>query len=259
MSKLPYFKFFVRDWLAGRIRDHSLEIQGIFANLIVLIWDAGGSVEYDAEKIARRLHGDPDAVKCGLDALSKDNLIQIHEDNLITIKFVSEQINEFRKLSNIRSIAGKESGKARSKRTKAKQVFNKCSTNDEQTANKTELYSDADAEADAKVDIELDISSERSKDHSRTGNDKEKISFNWDSEAFENISQSQNDIWVKTYPAVNIPAETLKAAAWQAANPKKRKKDYKKFLNSWFARQQERGGSKNYEQQEETGERYYGI
>lgn len=117
--------------------------------------------------------------------------------------------------------------------------------------------SDSDNDSDSDSDNNT-ISSERSKDHSRTGGNKPKIVFNWETETFENITEQQCQLWASTYPAVDIQAEILKAAAWQASNPAKRKKDYKKFLNGWFSRQQERGGTKNFEPQNQ-GKKYYGI
>ena len=117
---------------------------------------------------------------------------------------------------------------------KTQSVFLETQRNPEKPQ-KAQSDTDTDTDTDTKNNT---ISSERSKDHSRTDGNKAKIAFNWETESFENISKKQFEIWSKTYPAVDIQSETLKAAAWQAANPTKRKKDYKKFLNSWFARQQ---------------------
>jgi len=46
--------------------------------------------------------------------------------------------------------------------------------------------------------------------------------------------------WVQAYPGVQIGTELEKAAAWAAANPTKRKKDWRRFLNNWMSRAQER-------------------
>lgn len=50
-------------------------------------------------------------------------------------------------------------------------------------------------------------------------------------------------VWIDAYPAVDILAEISKAKAWLFSNPKKRKKDLKRFLTGWMSRCQERGGS----------------
>jgi len=70
-----------------------------------------------------------------------------------------------------------------------------------------------------------------------------KISFNWETSKIENVKKTQVKIWSEAYPACDVSAEIRKAAAWQAANPKKRKKDYKRFLNNWLSRCQEKGGT----------------
>jgi uncharacterized protein YdaU (DUF1376 family) len=60
------------------------------------------------------------------------------------------------------------------------------------------------------------------------------------------VTQSQEDHWADLYPAVNVP-QTLRAIlGWCEANPKKRKTlgGMPKFINSWLAREQDRGGLK---------------
>ena len=59
------------------------------------------------------------------------------------------------------------------------------------------------------------------------------------------VTQSQIDEWQEVYPAVNCLAEVKQARLWLKANPAKRKTygGMAKFLNSWMARQQNKGGS----------------
>lgn len=64
------------------------------------------------------------------------------------------------------------------------------------------------------------------------------ISF--DGISFQNISPEQISLWCEAYPAVDVKAEILKAAAWLDANPLNRKSDYKRFLNNWLSRSQDR-------------------
>ena len=44
------------------------------------------------------------------------------------------------------------------------------------------------------------------------------------------------ETWTEAYPGVDIMAEIRKAHAWEMSNPAKRKKDRKRFLNSWLSR-----------------------
>ena len=47
------------------------------------------------------------------------------------------------------------------------------------------------------------------------------------------------DRWRYTYPALNITQEVLRAAEWVEANPKKApKKNWKRFMTLWLARNQ---------------------
>ena len=90
------------------------------------------------------------------------------------------------------------------------------------------------------------FASDDSKSESPSPPPKEKIFYNPDTQLIENVSEQQIDIWSRTYPACDVNAEILKASAWQSANPKKLKKDYKRFLNTWMANCQERGGTRGY-------------
>ena len=64
-----------------------------------------------------------------------------------------------------------------------------------------------------------------------------KISF--EEGTFININDAQVATWTAAYPAANVPAEILRAAAWLDANPSKKKSDCKRFLNGWLSRAQD--------------------
>ena len=51
--------------------------------------------------------------------------------------------------------------------------------------------------------------------------------------------------WEKTYPAINVYQELNAMESWLDANPTRRKtpKGIKRFINSWLARAQDKGGS----------------
>jgi len=53
--------------------------------------------------------------------------------------------------------------------------------------------------------------------------------------------------WEQSYPAVRVLPEVRKAHAWELAHPAKRKVDRIRFLGTWLARQQDRGGSTEFE------------
>ena len=76
----------------------------------------------------------------------------------------------------------------------------------------------------------------------------QKISFNFDLRAWENISNEDMAIWEKAYPAVDITQELSKMADWLISNPEKKKKNYRRFITNWLSRTQERGGSRGGKQ-----------
>lgn len=71
------------------------------------------------------------------------------------------------------------------------------------------------------------------------------IDFDWKEKKFVNITADDKTRWNEAYPAVNVEVEIRAATEWVLANPEKRKKKWRSFLTRWFARTQERGGTKN--------------
>ena len=69
------------------------------------------------------------------------------------------------------------------------------------------------------------------------------MKITYDGSAFTDIDPSEVDRWRLAYPAVAVDGEILRAAAWLAANPKKTKSNYSRFLAAWLSRCQDRGGS----------------
>jgi hypothetical protein len=67
--------------------------------------------------------------------------------------------------------------------------------------------------------------------------------ISWDaSNGFTGITEADRQGWMEAYPAVNIPRQLAAASEWLKSNPAKRKKNIRRFITSWFSRQQETGG-----------------
>lgn len=68
-------------------------------------------------------------------------------------------------------------------------------------------------------------------------------------------------LWKETYPAVDVEQELRKMVAWSHSNPTRRKtrRGVNRFINSWLAREQDRGGSRTTREKEpiQTDEEYY--
>lgn len=64
------------------------------------------------------------------------------------------------------------------------------------------------------------------------------------------ITQEDVSRWMELYPAVDIMQELRKMKGWCMDNPKKRKtkNGIKRFVGSWLAREQDKGGTPGYRQ-----------
>ena len=69
------------------------------------------------------------------------------------------------------------------------------------------------------------------------------------------ITEADVTTWTALYPAVNIMQELRNMKGWCLANPKKRKtaSGIKRFINTWLAKEQNKGGASVY-----TGPTYQG-
>jgi len=57
----------------------------------------------------------------------------------------------------------------------------------------------------------------------------------FDCEYFK-VTWEEFDKFIEAYPAVNILVEMRKMVCWLDANPKRRKKNIKRFINNWLAK-----------------------
>jgi DNA replication protein DnaD len=55
-----------------------------------------------------------------------------------------------------------------------------------------------------------------------------------------NIPDEFINQWKATYPNISIDAELMKMESWLTANPKKRYENYKRFINGWLNRENEK-------------------
>lgn len=70
------------------------------------------------------------------------------------------------------------------------------------------------------------------------------ISFSGTSLQWQGITDEDKAAWKKAYPACDIGQELLKMVEYLKSHPEKRYKNYRRFINSWLSRSQDRGGTK---------------
>ncbi len=72
------------------------------------------------------------------------------------------------------------------------------------------------------------------------------IDFSFSERKFLNIKIEDKAGWKDAYPAVDIDQELRIAREWLLANPTRAKSNYRQFLNNWFRREQQKGGSQRF-------------
>ena len=81
-------------------------------------------------------------------------------------------------------------------------------------------------------------------------NTTEQIDFSFPERKFLNIKIEDKAGWKDAYPAVDIDQEIRIAREWLLANPTRAKSNYRQFLNNWFRREQQKGGSQRFKRAE---------
>lgn len=100
-KELPYFKFYVSEWNDGDITLEDLETQGLFINICSVYWSKKGQITLT--KLKRRFS---QVKPTAFDSLINEGIIKIIDNDLISISFLNEQIEE----SNKRSIQNAKNG-----------------------------------------------------------------------------------------------------------------------------------------------------
>ena len=98
MKRLDWFKFNPMDWLAGSIQLLSDAEKGTYIDLCALIWKAGGELENN-KLLHRKLRLD-NATACDRINSYCDLEILAMRDDILSVKFLSEQLKEIESTAN---------------------------------------------------------------------------------------------------------------------------------------------------------------
>lgn len=115
-KNFPYFKFTVSEWMTGDIVFESLSTQGLFINICALYWQRDGNLTID--DINKRY-------KNPTELLNLINTFVEVENDIISIKFLDEQLIDANHVSKVNSENGKKSAESRAN---AKRLLNDRST-----------------------------------------------------------------------------------------------------------------------------------
>ena len=146
MSKLPYFKFMVCDWLSGDIQMCSMEAQGVFVNLCAKLWQKGGYLPDDDAQIARILRIDEATFSKARAELEQCSIIATNGNGTCYVEFILEQVGELTEQHKSRVAAGRKGGNAKqlNRRSKAKVLL------EQKSSNALASRSDTDTDKDTK-------------------------------------------------------------------------------------------------------------
>lgn len=120
----PYFKFYVNDWLTGRIQYFTMEQQGIFVNICAMAWN--GNLPSNEDVLAHALRVDKQMLSNCLILLKQEKIICLNDDGSIFVKFIEEQKNTMNDVSVKRSLAGSKGGQANAKQMLSKRQAIAC-------------------------------------------------------------------------------------------------------------------------------------
>lgn len=76
--------------------------------------------------------------------------------------------------------------------------------------------------------------------------------FEFETRAWNGISDKDKDGWKAAYPACDIEIELAGMAEWLLSNPDKKKSNYRRFITNWLKKAQDKGGSKRAETTRKT-------
>lgn len=91
---------------------------------------------------------------------------------------------------------------------------------------------------DASNNVTVTLEKRREENNNKPAS--KRIAFDEAAGKWLDVDPAEVALWKAAYPAIDVDAEMLKAAAWLKANPKNRKSNYAKFLTGWFSRTQDR-------------------
>ena len=107
MNDLPYYKNYPDDYLSGSIRFCSYEAQGIFAILKNVLWKRDGFLPNNSEEISMITGIESKSLANALEQLKQKHCICFDDDGKLYVKFILEQLEDMRKIRDVRSKCGK--------------------------------------------------------------------------------------------------------------------------------------------------------
>ena len=143
-TKLPYFKFMVQDWLSGDLQASEMRTQGVFMNLVALMWRDGGVYSKPMAVLCTRCRLPLAELEKELDMLKELGVIYVDDDGYLRVKFVDEQLGELTQDHEQKVVAGKLGAAKRwGKQTHSTAIAPPCHIDKDTDIDTKKAYSDS--------------------------------------------------------------------------------------------------------------------
>ena len=211
MAKLPYMQFFPGDYIKDT-RLLSLQARGAWMDLLCLMWDSNprGRITNTYPSFARLFGCDDDEAKNIIDELIDTRVCDCERScnghvTLINRRMVKDERE--RELTRYRVQRHRNA---------------KCN---------------ADCNGDSNAGVTPYIPESIIQKPKKR---KESIArYDYETKAWEGLTEEMISLWSKRFPALNIKAELNKMATWLDGHKKNRKNDFDKFISNWLIRNQD--------------------
>ena len=192
-------------------------------------------IPYNAQMLAKITRHQVGTVEKALDIFKQLGLIEVLDSGAIY-------------MLNIQNYVGRSSTEGdRKRQARARIEAEKLAISD----NSRQMSDKRPPEIEIEKEIEKEIEINTVCSESETAPSLSGIKISLNDKTFYDVPLDKIALWKETYPAVDIEYELRKMVAWCDSNPTKRKtkRGVERFINSWLAREQDRGGVRNNRQQ----------
>lgn len=238
IAKKYYWLKLKNDWFDSKIVKKLRKIAGgdtytiIYLKMQLLSLKNEGKLYYEGiestfvEELASDLNENADDVKMTVAFLQSHGLLEMVE----TDEYI---------LTEVPVAIGSETASAeRVRRSRQKKKALQCNDN----------VTDCNTDIDIDIELEKDIYNTCAELESSTPEPEPIITLPLNTGEEYPIFQCNIDTFAELYPAVDILQAIRNMKGWLITNPARRKtkRGINRFINSWLAKEQDRGGSKNY-------------
>ena len=147
----PWFKFDAESWLSGNIQFQPPEYQAIFINICCLIWKSKHALAL--QLLCMRYPHAKQMVTDAVQSLTDAGMIEMDDDQNISVKFITEQIGD----TEVRSQKRSDAANKRWNNASAMQVHTSAMQTDaEESKSKSKKRGEGDADANHSQQLHAD-------------------------------------------------------------------------------------------------------